>query len=264
MARTTGEATPDHRCTGTRDLRVEDVVRLGMLHVCFVRSPVARARITAIDVPAALQLDGVHAEFVAQDLNPGVRGQWYTRDGRDDPDTPRPPPAEDAAEQVVVEHDELPPVADYATALEFTHSVHASRPGDLVGERTGRPMEDLAPVFEAAPQVVGVTVRQQAYCPVPMGTRGIVAEWSAPAGETMNWAATQSPHEIRSFRARLLGVDERRARLVMRDTRGAFGQKVLSQREDRRVMLAAAEQPAALKCKPAHSGMAPSPRSRAP
>ena len=254
MARTTGEATPDHRCTGTRALRVEDVVRPGILHVCFVRSPVARARITAINVSAALQLDRVHAVFGARDINPGVREQRYTRNGRDDPDTLRPPSAEDAAERVVVEYDELPPVTDYANALEFAHSVHASRPGDLVGERTGRLMEDLAPVFEAAPQVVGVTVRQQAYCPVPMGTWGIVAEWSAPAGEMVIWAATQSPHEVRSFRARLLGVDEHRVCLVMRDTGGGFGQKVLSQREDMRVILAAAVLSAALECKPAPFG----------
>ncbi|MFF5147571.1 xanthine dehydrogenase family protein molybdopterin-binding subunit [Streptomyces sp. NPDC013157] len=268
--------------TGTRTLRVEDprlltgtgtyvddVVRPGMLHACFVRSPVARARIAAIDVSEALQLDGVHAVFVAQDLNPGVHEQWYTLNGREDPDTPRPPlaedevrfvgdpvavvvavdryRAEDAAELVVVDYDELPPVVDYATALESTESVHATHPGNLVGELAGRPMEELAPVFEDAPHVVGVTIRQQAYCPVPLETRGIVAEWSAPAGEMTIWAATQSPHEVRSFCARLLGVDEHRVRVVMRDTGGGFGQKVLPQREDMCVMLAATKLPAALK-----------------
>ena len=268
--------------TGTRTLRVEDprlltgtgtyvddVVRPGMLHACFVRSPVARARIAAIDVSEALQLDRVHAVFVAQDLNPGVHEQWYTLNGREDPDTPRPPlaedevrfvgdpvavvvavdryRAEDAAELVVVDYDELPPVVDYATALESTESVHATHPGNLVGELAGRPMEELAPVFEDAPHVVGVTIRQQAYCPVPLETRGIVAEWSAPAGEMTIWAATQSPHEVRSFCARLLGVDEHRVRVVMRDTGGGFGQKVLPQREDMCVMLAATKLPAALK-----------------
>lgn len=272
MAPYTGTRTPrveDPRLLTGTGTYVDDVVRPGMLHACFVRSPVARARIAAIDVSEALRLDGVHAVFVAQDLNSGVHEQWYTLNGPEDPDTPRPPlaenevrfvgdpvamvvavdryRAEDAAELVVVDYDELPPVVDYATALESTESVHATHPGNLVGELAGRPMEELAPVFEDAPHVVGVTIRQQAYCPVPLETRGIVAEWSAPAGEMTVWAATQSPHEVRSFCARLLGVDEHRVRVVMRDTGGGFGQKVLPQREDMCVLLAAAKLPAALK-----------------
>ena len=66
----------------------------GMLHACFVRSPFARARIAAIDAAAALALPGVHAVFIAADLNPGVHEQWYTSMGKDVPDTPRPPLAE--------------------------------------------------------------------------------------------------------------------------------------------------------------------------
>ncbi|MEU6352939.1 xanthine dehydrogenase family protein molybdopterin-binding subunit [Streptomyces sp. NPDC047072] len=272
MARFTGTSMPrveDPRLlTGTGTF-VDDVVRPGLLHACFVRSPLARARIVGIDVTEALQLEGVHAVFTAQDLNSGVREQWYTLNGRDDPDTPRPPLAEgearfvgdpvamvvaddrylaeDAAELVVVEYEELPPVADYATALESPESVHACHPGNLVGELAGRPMADLEPVFARAPHVVSVTVHQQAHGPVPMETRGIVAEWAAPAGEMTIWAATQSPHEVRSFCVRLLGLDEHRVRVVVRDTGGGFGQKVLPQREDMCVMLAAVRLPGALK-----------------
>src|SRR2546430_12153152 len=73
---------------------VDDVVRPGMLHACFVRSPLARARILGVDAAEALAVDGVHAVFTAGDLNPDVREQWYTLIGRDVPDTPRPPLAE--------------------------------------------------------------------------------------------------------------------------------------------------------------------------
>ncbi|MEV7737282.1 xanthine dehydrogenase family protein molybdopterin-binding subunit [Streptomyces sp. NPDC088921] len=248
---------------------VDDVVRPGMLHVCFVRSPMARARILGIDASEARELPGVHAVFVAADLNPGVHEQWYTLNGRDDPDTPRPPLAEgevrfvgdpvamivaddrylaeDAAELVIVDYDPLVPVVDYATALDSPESVHAEHPGNLVGQLGGRPMADLDPVFASAPHVVGQTLYQQSHGPVPMETRGIVAEW-APAGREMSiWASTQSPHEVRSFCARLLGIAEHRVRVVMRDTGGGFGQKVLPQREDMCVMLAARKLPAALK-----------------
>ena len=51
---------------------VDDVVRPGMLHACFVRSPFPRARLQGIDTSAALALEGVHAVFTAADLNPGA------------------------------------------------------------------------------------------------------------------------------------------------------------------------------------------------
>ncbi len=76
---------------------VDDIVRPGMLHACFVRSPFARARILGIDTSAALALDGVHAVFTAQDLNPELHELWYTIIGKDVPDTPRPPLAEGEA-----------------------------------------------------------------------------------------------------------------------------------------------------------------------
>ena len=60
-------------------------------------------------------------------------------------------------------------------------------------------------------------------------------------------AATQAPHEVRAFCARLLDLPEPRVRVVMRDTGGGFGQKVVPQREDMCIMLAARKVPAALK-----------------
>src|SRR4051794_22595967 len=70
---------------------VDDVVRPGMLHACFVRSPFARARIAGIDTSAALALDGVYAVFTAADLNHELHELWFTLAGRDIPDTPDPP-----------------------------------------------------------------------------------------------------------------------------------------------------------------------------
>ncbi|MFI0355008.1 xanthine dehydrogenase family protein molybdopterin-binding subunit [Actinomadura sp. 9N407] len=248
---------------------VDDVVRPGMLHACFVRSPLARARILGIDASEALALEGVHAVFTAEDLNPDVREQWYTLIGKDVPDTPRTPLAEgevrfagdpvalvvaadryiaeDAAELVVVDYDPLPPVVDYVTARDSGELVHAGYPRNVAGELAGLPAQELDPVFDAAPVVVRETIYQQAYAAVPMETRGMVAEWSASTGELAIWAATQSPHEVRLFCSRLLGLPEHSVRVVMRDTGGGFGQKVLPMREDMCVMLAARKLPAAVK-----------------
>ena len=259
----------DPRLLTGRGTYVDDVVRPGMLHACFVRSPLARARIAGVDASAALALEGVHAVFTAADLNPGVHEAWYTLIGRDVPDTPRPPLAEgevrfvgdpvalvvaadrylaeDAAELVAVDYEPLPAVADYRTAQESPELVHAGYPGNLAGELSIPPSEDAAAVFAGAAHVAEATICQQGYAAVPMETRGLVAEWSAPSGELTIWASTQSPHEVRMFSARLLGLPEHRVRVVMRDTGGGFGQKVMVQREDMCVLLAALKVPAALK-----------------
>ncbi len=105
----------------------------------------------------------------------------------------------------------------------------------------------LGPVFDDAALVVEETIYQQAYVAWPMETRGIVAEWSAPDGSLTVWAATQAPHDLRGFAARLLGIPENRVRVIARDTGGAFGQKIQAHREDICVLLAARKVPGPLK-----------------
>ncbi|MDX6744891.1 xanthine dehydrogenase family protein molybdopterin-binding subunit [Actinocorallia sp. A-T 12471] len=272
--------TAGSRYAGTRVRRVEDrrlltghgtfvddVTRPGQLHACFVRSPLARARIEAIDASEALALDGVHAVYTAADLNPAVREAWYTLIGQVE-DVPRPPLAEDevrfvgdpvalvvaddrylaedAVDLVIVDYEPLPPVVDYRTARESAERVHAAYPDNVAVELAGLPVESF-PVFEEAAYTFRETISQQAYAAVPIETRGLVAEWEPATGELTIWAATQSPHELRLFAARLLGLDEHRVRVVMRDTGGGFGQKVLPQREDMVVLLAALRTPGPLK-----------------
>jgi carbon-monoxide dehydrogenase large subunit len=102
-------------------------------------------------------------------------------------------------------------------------------------------------VFAGAAHVVEETISQQAYAAVPMETRGTVVEWDPGSGELTIWAATQAPHEVRAYCSRLLGLPEHRIRVIARDTGGAFGQKIMVNREEMCLMLAAAKVPAALK-----------------
>jgi carbon-monoxide dehydrogenase large subunit len=249
----------DARLLQGRGTFVDDVVRPGMLHAVFVRSPFARARIRGIDSTAALALPGVRAVHTAADLNPGVHEQWYTSMGKDIPDTPRPPladdearfvgdpvalvvavdnyTAEDAVDLVDVDYEPLPPVVDYRSARDADALVHAGYAANVAGGLGAPVGDDLAAVFESAAHDVAVTIEQQAYAPVPMETRGMIAEWS---GEELTvWAATQAPHEVRMFLARLLGIGEHQVRVIMRDTGGGFGQKVMPMREDMCIALAA-------------------------
>ncbi|MBV8966729.1 MAG: xanthine dehydrogenase family protein, partial [Mycobacteriaceae bacterium] len=246
---------------------VDDVKRPGMLHACFVRSPFARARINAIDASAALALPGVRAVFTAAELNPDVKEAWHAVAGKDIPDTPRPPLAEgeakfvgdpvalvvaesrylaeDAVELVDVDYEPLPAIADFTRAVGSDVSVHEAYSDNVAGGLGGAPPDEE--IFASAPYVVSENVYQQIYAPVPIETRGMVVEWSASSGELTVWASTQTPHELRAFCARLLGIAAQCVRVIMRDTGGGFGQKVVPMREDMCVMLAARKVPAALK-----------------
>jgi len=257
----------DARLLTGRGTFVDDVTRPAMVHACFVRSPMARARIAGIDTAEAQALPGVRAVFVADDLQ--AVELFYTGQGRNGPTTPLPllaagearfvgDPvalviaddryiAEDAAELVVVDYEPLPAVVDYTTAAEQGELVHEGYPGNVVGEMKGGKRGEVDEAVAAAAQVVEHTIHQQAYVAVPMETRGIVAEWDAPSEQLTIWAATQSPHEMRSVCARVLGLAEHRIRVIMRDTGGGFGQKVMPQREELGIALAATKVSAPIK-----------------
>ena len=251
----------DGRLLTGRGTYVDDIVLPGMLHACFVRSPFARATVRAVDASAALATPGVRFVLTAADLNPGVHEQWHTSMGPAGPETPRPPLAEDevrfvgdpvalvvaetrslaedAVELVDVDYEPLPAVVDYTTAADADVLVHAAHGSNVAGRLDGLSASALDEVFSSAAHVVRETVHQQAYTAAPMETRGLVLDYSRATGELVIHAATQAPHEVRLFCSRLLGLPEHRIRVVMRDTGGGFGQKVMVQRDEMCLMLAA-------------------------
>ena len=259
----------DPRLLTGRGSYVDDVQLPGMLHACFVRSPHARARVLSVDASEAAAFDGVHAVFVAEDLNPGVHELWYTLLGPVPNDTPRPPlaeeevrfvgdpialvlatdryVAEDAADLVVVDYEPLPPVIDLLAAVEADELVHEAHGSNVIGGMAGAPAEPVEEVFDRATYVATLTVDQQSQSACPMETRGLVVDHNPGSGEITIYAATQAPHEVRAFASRLLGVPENRIRVIMRDTGGGFGQKIMVQRDEMCVMLAALKVPAPVK-----------------
>ena len=270
------------RYAGTRVARVEDARLLtghgtyvdditlpGMLHASFVRSPFPRAVIRGIDTSAARSLPGVRAVFTAADLNPDAKEQWHTSIGRASPETPRPPladeevrfvgdpvalvvaeslyVAEDAAELVDVDYEPRTAIVDYTTADRAEALVHEQHGSNVIGELAGLPAAALDGEFASAAHVVSETIFQQRYAAVPMEGRGLIVDGSGATGELTIYSATQSPHEVRLFCSRLLGIPEHRIRVIMRDTGGGFGQKIMVQRDEMCVMLAAPKLGAPLK-----------------
>ena len=178
FTRYTGSRIPrveDPRLLRGRGTFVDDIERPGMLHACFVRSPVARGRIVSIDATRARALPGVHAVFLAEDLNPGVHEQWHSQLGPASPETPRPPLAEaelrfvgdpialvvaddrylaeDACDLVVVDYEALPPVVDYVAACESDVLVHEDYGSNVVHD-DGAPPSAMDAVFSAAAHIV--------------------------------------------------------------------------------------------------------------
>ena len=122
----------------------------GLLHVAVVRSPMAHARITRVDVSAALDRPGVVAAFSGADLTnelgtlpcawpvtrtwstPTTTRSRSTRSGT----SARPSPwwwpatgtaAADAVEAVEVDDDPLPAVTDMEEALKDEVLVHSDK-----------------------------------------------------------------------------------------------------------------------------------------
>jgi len=139
----------------------DNITLPGMLHMCFVRSPFAHARITSVDVSAARSMPGVIAAFTGADLAdlpvlaPPMPGMINERMGqpllaRDVVRFVGEPVAvvvtedryqgEDAAELVDADYDPLPPVVglgEAALALcgESVNLVLQSPDRDSAGRR---------------------------------------------------------------------------------------------------------------------------------
>ncbi len=206
----------------------------------------------------------MHAVFTAADLNPDVKEAWHAVAGKDIPDTPRPPlaegevkfvgdpvalviadsryVAEDAVDLVEVDYEPLPAARRLPQGRDTpTCVVHEAYPDNVAGGMGGAPPDEE--IFATAAHVVAEHIYQQMYVPVPMETRGMVVEWAATTDEADHLGVHQTPHELRAFCARLLGIPAQGVRVIMRDTGGGFGQKVVPMREDMCIMLAARKVP---------------------
>ncbi len=222
---------------------VDDIKPEGCLHVAFLRSPMASARIRSIDVSAAAHAPGVVAVFTAADLDGscGPLRAHMTTQGLIAPDRPviatdrtrfvgeimaavvaaNRYQAEDAVELIATDLDPLPAVSTLDDALAGgAPLVHDDMPSNrfITVHRT---YGDLDRAFAAADTVVEGEVVHPRVSAVPMEGRGVVA---APYGVV--YTSTQAPHLVADAIAESLGVDRAQVRVVASDVGGGFGGKV--------------------------------------
>jgi carbon-monoxide dehydrogenase large subunit len=212
----------------------------GLLHVAFVRSTIAHARIGSVDTTEAAHMPGVVAVYTAEDL--GLeRGQGFAM-------VPaalsRPPLARDvvrfvgdivavvvaetraqavdAAEVVIVDYDPLPTVIDPEAALaEDAPLVFPEHGSNLAIEFN---FGDDPSIFDDADVVVEGRFLNQRLAPVPMEPNGILVELDGDDGLTLH-VPTQNPHGVRDPLAGVVGLEEDRIRVVATAVGGGFGAK---------------------------------------
>jgi carbon-monoxide dehydrogenase large subunit len=127
--------------------------------------------------------------------------------------------AEDAAEAVAVDIDELPVVADRGTAASGGTTLFAT-PSNLAGTLTAV-KGDADTAFRSAPYVRRERFKVQRHTAMPMEPRGFVAEWCD--GRLTLFGAAKVAFPNRRILAGQMGIAEDAILLVENDVGGGFG-----------------------------------------
>jgi carbon-monoxide dehydrogenase large subunit len=219
------------------DLRVPGTVELA-----FLRSPVAHARLTGVDIPPEFGGSVFLAEdigftkpIVAATAAPGFQCSEYPALARDKLRfvgemvamciAPTRAEAEDIAQACTLDLEELPPMWDIDVALAADAPRIHEGWRDNVFLRSAITTGDLASVKAVAPVVVEKTLRMGRHVGVSLETRGVLAHYDRRLGELVVYSSTQFPHVIRTVLAQSLGIAESRLRVVAPDVGGGFGIK---------------------------------------
>jgi CO/xanthine dehydrogenase Mo-binding subunit len=230
----------------------------GMLYGKIVRSTVAHARLVAIDAEAARALPGVHAVITGADVQKLVPSPYYGPAFHDQPVlaigkvhhvgepvavvlAADPHVADEGADLVVVEYDELEPVFDeVAAAQPGAPIVHEElKPAGtfadlkhLQGKRdTNIALDaqvrrgDVAAGFAQADRIFEDTFKSGQVMHTPLEPMVSLAETRSGKELTIH-TASQSPSFVRMEVARMLGWPENRIRVRASFLGGGFGAKL--------------------------------------
>ncbi|MFF3929016.1 xanthine dehydrogenase family protein molybdopterin-binding subunit [Streptomyces hirsutus] len=222
----------------------------GLLHIAFLRSPMAHARIERVDVSPALERPGVVAAFSGRDLAEGLGSLPCAWPVTEDIVLPDHPPvavdevrhagdpvavvvardryaAADALEAVEVDYEPLPPVLDLEAALaEDAPLVHADKGTNRSYVWPLKTGEDYEAVKRRADVVVTRRFHQQRLIANAMEPRAVVVTPLAASGEYTVYSATQVPHILRVMLAMVTGIPEQKLRVIAPDVGGGFGSKL--------------------------------------
>ena len=236
----------DARFLRGRARYVDNVHLDRMVHGAFVRSTMAHATIVSINAAPALTA-GAIAVFTARDLpfndRPWVVRYWHPNIRNGLPKflavdrvrfvgepiafvvaTNR-YRAEDLAQVVEIEYQQLPAVTTTADALaDGAEPLHAEWIGNVAAafeQRRGDAAHGLA---QSAHRIRReFSFGRQA--PLPLETRGVVADFDTERNAMTVWQSTQPHYNARQNLASILGIPELNVRVIAQDVGGGFGSK---------------------------------------
>ena len=226
---------------------VADMSMPGLCEVAFARSPLAHARITAIEIPASLEGSVFTREHMdARDIVADSTLPTYQSSAQPplahgkvrfvgEPVVMAVAPtralAEDMLESISVDYEDLPVFSGIESAL--------AQDGPLVHEHwkdntfltltIDKGFDELA---AKADVIVTRTIDLARHCMVPMEGKAILAYWDFQADQLVVVSATQVPHLIRTALAELLDMPQDQVRVIAPDVGGAFGYKCVLQQEE--------------------------------
>ncbi len=237
----------DARFIEGRGHYVDDIELTGMLHMAIHRAPMAHARILSIDTSEAEAIEGVVAvvtgELLAQyDLAwmPTLSGDTQAVLATDKVRfqgqeiaaviaTDR-YIAEDAAERIQVEYEDLEPIVTPQRALEddapLIRDDKEGQDSNLCYTWESGDKAAVEEAFSKAATVVSLDTFYPRSHPAPLETCGIVADVDSATGQATLYMTSQAPHAHRTVFALVAGLPEQNIRIVSPDIGGGFGNKV--------------------------------------
>jgi carbon-monoxide dehydrogenase large subunit len=245
--------TEDRRFLTGRGRYASDLELPRAVHVAFVRSAHAHARLVRIDTAAAAACAGVVAVVTGTD--PAfARHRIRARSGLPTSvETGQPLlawpkvryageaiaavvgtdryAAEDGAALVEVVYEPLPATVDPLETRRDGPPVHDEAPDNVLLSRRFERGEVEAALGSAA-AVIERSFRTNRQTAAPLEGRAGVADWDPMAGKLTLWSSTQVPHLVRHGLAEILGLAENRIRVVAPDVGGGFGVKAILYPED--------------------------------
>ncbi|MEN9889423.1 MAG: hypothetical protein RL559_1460 [Pseudomonadota bacterium] len=239
------ERSEDERFLTGRGCYVDDIQRPNMLHAVVLRSPMAHARILAIDPSAALAMPGVVRVITWADIAelaqtipqrtcplPGMEnflqrplahsvvryvGEPVALVVANDRYV-----AEDAVEAIFVDYEALDAVVDAQAAAQGGPLVHVER-GTNVASHYNVGRGDVDRAFREAHHVRQQSFYVHRHSAVPLETRGLVAEWESSRGYLRVWGAGKVPFANRAILAEMLQLPKEAVDLIEVDIGGSFG-----------------------------------------
>jgi carbon-monoxide dehydrogenase large subunit len=227
---------------------VSDMILPGQSEVAFLRSPVAHGRIRRIAKPAGHE----NAVFTQADLTglkpivapatvPGYKlSEWpalaqgkvrYVGETVAMCVAPTRAEAEDIAEKIELDIDELPTFVDaHAARADTATRVHEEWNDNIF--LTLNFESGFEAQAKSAPVVIQREVALSRQAMVPMEGKAVCAYWDDRADQLIVYTSTQVPHMIRVGLAEFLGIDEGKVRVISPDVGGGFGYKCVLQPEE--------------------------------